>query len=675
MNDSSQNFRLAIVGGGPNCTYALERLSVILKRRTPSLSVDIHVFEKNGLFGAGCVHNPLQPKSNLLNRITGQVAFAPDEHYERAGELLPKDLRPTLHEWAQRKYRESGDKAYDLTPEDWPPRYIHGQALMEQFELYVKLLEAVPGVRVRLHAQEVVAIREAGGRYYLRIDATPDEIVVDHILFATGYSKNRHAPTSLEGRLERKKGFHFIPYPYPLSDIDPDQTTPSHVVGCIGLGQSALDVILYLTQERGGRFVRNPSGRGLRYFPSGKEPKKIVGFSQSGVFANARPYNAKETDIRKLEHKGVFFTEKTIDRLRQTHGVDVPIEGHGAQKQLDFEKHVFPIMHLEMACLYYKVLFGEDFGKTLVEVSRPRFEVFTAEKLPEHGEMQRGIAYLEEPLLKRVHERPHDPEARLFSWEEMVSPIKREAYQDPKTYTEQLLAFMEYDILQCEQNNLRNPSKAAIDGVWRDLRSVLAYAVDFGGLSAASHKRFLEKYVRYHNRLADGGGIEQSEKMIALVRAGILDVGTGPDPEIDTEAHESKVVIRGPLTGSSTPVDTLINGRLCTFNLRAEISPLYRSLLEGGFIEVWKNPGQGGEKDFEPGGLVLTKEHCPIGKDKRVNKKLCFLGAPSEGPMCFQTFLARPGRNHIVLNKIIDWSQRLLFQINEKAKTLSKEIR
>lgn len=666
MNDPSRHFNLAVIGGGPNGTYAMERLSVVLKRRPPSLSVEIHVFEKTGFFGAGCVHSPRQPKSNLLNRITGQIAFAPDESYNE--ELLPRNLRPTLYEWAQRKYEETGDEAYRLAPEDWPPRYIHGQALEEQFQLYVKLLEAIPGVRVHLHAQEVASIREEKQKYLLDVDGVPKETAFDHILFVTGHSHNRHSPESLEGKLGGKKGFHFIPYPYPLSGIPPEYTTSSHVVGCIGLGQSAVDVILYLTQERGGRFVRNPSGRGLKYSPSGKEPKKIVGLSQSGVFSNARPFNAKEADIRRLEHRGVFFTEKTIDRLRQTHGRTAPIEGYGVQKQLDFEKHVFPVMHLEMACLYYKTLFGEDFGKTLIEVSRPRFEVFTTEKLEEHRDGKRGIAYLEEPLLQEVQNgHPLEPEDRLFSWEKMISPIKKEGCRDPKTYTERLLAFMEYDILQCEQNNIRNPSKAAIDGVWRDLRPVLAYAIDFGGLSAASHKLFLDKYMRYHNRLADGGGIEQIEKMIALVRAGILDVGTGPDPEIDAESHESQVEIKGPHTGSSALVDTMINGRLCTFNLRADVSPLYRSLLEGGFIDIWKNPGQAGEgeKDFEPGGPVLTKEHFPIGRDKKVNRKLSFIGPPCEGALFFQVVLARPLRNHQVLNKIIDWSQRLLLQMEE----------
>ncbi|WP_420707676.1 hypothetical protein, partial [Streptomyces sp. NRRL F-3273] len=63
---------------------------------------------------------------------------------------------------------------------------------------------------------------------------------------------------------------------------------------------------------------------------------------------------------------------------------------------------------------------------------------------------------------------------------------------------------MDRDHLWAVHGNLNNPHKAAADGVWRDLRRVISYAVDDGGLTPASHRVFLARYVRIHNRLANG---------------------------------------------------------------------------------------------------------------------------------------------------------------------------
>ncbi|MFF4430182.1 hypothetical protein ACFYZ4_13550 [Streptomyces sp. NPDC001513] len=84
---------------------------------------------------------------------------------------------------------------------------------------------------------------------------------------------------------------------------------------------------------------------------------------------------------------------------------------------------------------------------------------------------------------------------------------------------------MARDQLWARQGNVRNPYKAAADGVWRDLRQVLSYAVDHGGLTAASQRHFLQRYVRHHNRLANGAAPEIMARMAALIDCGLLDVG------------------------------------------------------------------------------------------------------------------------------------------------------
>src|SRR5262249_50649920 len=110
---------------------------------------------------------------------------------------------------------------------------------------------------------------------------------------------------------------HYVPYAYPLELTLPDTLIgPDRVVGCLGLGLTSFDVILFLTEGRGGAFVKDRASHGLRYIRSNREPAAIVGVSRSGLLPSARPFNAKQSDPTVLEHKGRFLTAATIDRLR-----------------------------------------------------------------------------------------------------------------------------------------------------------------------------------------------------------------------------------------------------------------------------------------------------------------------------------------------------------------------
>ena len=149
-------YTLAIVGGGPSCTYAIERLAANLSQGDKlSTPLSVIVFDKDGKFGAGSVHDPSQTGSSYLNRIAGQVCFAADDSNVSAGALLDQSLRPVLHEWAQKKYQQSGDEKYNLGPQDWPKRAVHGEALTDAFNRYVAVLRSVEGVDVQLLQDEI----------------------------------------------------------------------------------------------------------------------------------------------------------------------------------------------------------------------------------------------------------------------------------------------------------------------------------------------------------------------------------------------------------------------------------------------------------------------------------------------------------------------------------------
>ncbi|MFI6934085.1 FAD/NAD(P)-binding protein [Streptomyces sp. NPDC050287] len=730
--------RLAVVGGGPSCTYALERLAATAGSLPDGTELEIHVFDKGGQFGVGQVHSDGQPVTSFLNRIVGQVAFAADETVEGAGPLLPAEERPTLYEWCRRQFEATGDPAFDLAPEDWPKRYVHGMALRHQFNHYVSLLRARPSVSVLLHWDEVVDLVEQPDGFDVVTAGAAPPLVAQHVLMVTGHSINN--PEGLPVRREWARFAEtsdavFVHSAYPLEQsLTPEVATSDRVVGCVGMGLTAIDIVLHLTEGRGGTFEPQPDGS-LRYLPSGREPKSIVAFGEAGLFTFARPFNAKERDLAALEHRGVFFTEAAVDRLRESCGTPARI-GDLRRLQLDFERHVFPVVVLEMAHLYYTTLLGGGFGAHLAERAEPVYRAFLAGShaaadgeraraallAPVEAAIDEAVAFVDAVLAGRASlsdndapgwgleavrrylhvvfgpdtaqaaesllfdrdklaelvagaESPHGHEKTLegnrFSWERSITPIARDQWASPEDYQRAMVEFMVRDHLWAAQDNLQNPSKAAADGVWRDLRPVLGHAVDFGGLDPHSHEVFLNAYMRHHNRLANGAALEVMEKILAVVKAGLVDVSTGPGTRVELEDDAFTAV--GPSTGARKRVDVLVDARVHPFAPEADSAPVYPALLRRGLIRKWRNPGSGGP-GFEPGGLDLTPRFHPVRADGAADPRLTFLGPPSEGVMFFQLGALRPQQNHHVMQDILCWLEDFWAQVAHEVGRSSQSL-
>jgi len=716
-------FRLAVVGAGPNATYALERLAATVSRLPAGLHLDLHVLDPTGEFGAGAVHSWSQPRSSYLNRIAGQVAFAADESVTDAGALLPRPLRPTLYEWCRARFAETAEPDFDVAREEWPKRYVHGLALRDAFASSVATLRRHPWISVSLHPVEAVDAIDMGPRLRLVAEPDLDLPLFDRLLLVTGHS---HRDSMLDSRTAplvrfaaERAELAYVPSPYPLpAQLPWTATAPGRVVGCAGMGLSAIDVLLYLTEGRGGRFVPAGGTGQLRYVASGREPTEFVVASSSGLFTFARPFNRKEGDLAQLQHRGVFLTCAVIDRLRASHGQQPLLPGGPAQ--LNFERGVLPLVLLEMAYVYYRTLLGPDFGDALVVAASPGVEQFLAggtvdsaqygllqpvddlvdeavdwvdgllagsrpAELAETGaaaaaggwdvglavrrfiQVVLGIAPSADPVAVLACVRAADAghglvspwrhDLRLagnrFDWARMIRPISS-AVQSPEEYQDALLDFLDRDHLWATQGNLDNPMKAACDGVWRDLRGVLGYAVDRGGLDAASHRVFLETYMRHHNRLSDGAPLEAMEKVRALLRHGLLDASIGPDARVEIDEDAGRFRLVGTVTGAVRHVDTLVDAHVQRVHPAADVRHLYRNLHRRGTVRPWRNVSADGHH-YEPGGLDLTPDFHPVRRDGSTESRITVLGPPSDGVVFFQVGALRPDQNHHVMRDVLVW--------------------
>lgn len=714
--------RLAIIGGGPSSTYALERLAAVLSSSDLPVRLEIHVFDSMSQFGAGQVHSATQPETSFLNRIVGQVSFAADETVEGAGPLLDKHLRPTLLEWCRSRFEQTGNPSYDLGAADWPKRFVHGEALQAQFALYQGILESTDGVEVYLHGEEVVDIAEVEDS--LQIVTRQGTLVVDDVLLVTGHSSNDPMKYTVQSAWARFADGHdsrFVPSAYPLDQALPARDSVSGLtIGCRGMGLTTIDIILHLTEGRGGRFTKDAQGT-VSYSASGDEPKSIVAFSRAGLFTLARPFNAKEANPQELEHHGIFLTEEAIDRVRDSASGAREHCGNEERTQLEFEEHVLPLVILEMALLYYTTLYGKEVGANLAAAAHGSYREFLTEggfgaglnvalirlvgplsdeadaiglrvgdilngraTLPSDGESVAHVASATSRYLQVVYgeyegarlfsllnqhaddaveaiavaESPSNlaklPQEHAFTWTRMIEPLSSVQFGNGDDYRRVLVDFMRTDHLWAAQDNLWNPAKAAADGVWRDLRDVLAYAIDFGGLTAASHRQFLDVYMRHHNRLCNGAALEVMQKILALIECGIVDASAGPGAQVAGKEDLGKFEVTGPQTNVKRQLDVLIDARVHGFDAERDVLSLYPNLLKRGLVRKWRNPGFGAE-DYEPGGLDLSSRFHPIRANGEEEPRLTILGPPSEGVMFFQLGALRPHKNHHVMRDVLAW--------------------
>ncbi|QBJ90987.1 hypothetical protein D0Z67_12180 [Streptomyces seoulensis] len=710
-------YRLALVGGGPRATYALERLSATIDRLGPGQGLEVRVFERTGEFGAGLAHSPSQARTSYLNRIGSQVSFAADETVAGAGPLRPVAERPTLHEWCRRRFESTGHPDFDLAPEDWPKRYVHGLALRDMFDAFAADLRRHPGADLHLHQAEVVEIESSDDGLTV-VTADGERHPADEVLLLTGHSYHDPERSRSGRRLARCAAFGgalHVAHPYPMDrELGLDRCGPEAVVGCAGMGLTAIDTILHLTEGRGGRFEPVP-GDGLVYRPSGAEPAGIVAFSGSGLFTFARPDNHKPSD-GSGDHRGTFLTHEAVRQLRANVGSPYPGGEDERQPQLDFEKDVLPLVILEMAHLHYVTLLGPGAAMPLTQRVMPDYLAFLSGTLASGAGRDCLLVRLDaavdqvtevldsvlrgtrtaaeaqalvswpvrdvllhwtrvvfgadaEPAVRHCLDREQPPKLALdgrtspsaldtavtanrFSWDDAVSPVGPQP--GPQRFRRAVRQFMDRDQRWARQGNRLNPHKAASDGVWRDLRSVISYAVDDAGLTAASQRIFLNRYARHHNRLANGAAPEIMAKIVALIDHGLLDVGAGPEARVRPDEPTGRVVVDGPHTGFVRPVDVLVDARMHAFDPRADVLPLYRNLLASGTVRLWRNASADGE-DFMPGGLELSPNFHPVRADGSIESRITVLGVPSEGARSFLLSALRPNSDHYVMRDTVTW--------------------
>lgn len=580
---------VAVVGMGPWGLAVLERLVTRAIDRSGDVpAFTVHVVEPSvpgpGVFGGD------QPDYLILNTPCGEHSMYPFP--ERASGRLGTGF----YEWAVASgYRwvedrcEVGAGGRALSPHDFLPRRLMGEYLAWFYRCLVE--EAPPGVRIVHHQTSAVDVTDAGGRERVRL-ANGAVLEVDHVVVTTGHTPNERSRPA------------FMLAPYPVEGLQ-RAIEAGASVAVRGMGLVAIDVVTALTRGRGGSFVRR-NGR-LRYLPSGEEPR-IALFSRTGY-----PYCAKSLGAPDMTggYRPAILTPEAVAALRKGTG------GNGTSRRIDARHELLPLVLAEMTACYYHqaALLEEGAGAAATAVTRlaaafedRRFEEEVAALSARHGTF--------------------DAAAHLFLGED-------EAFLSAKDYETRVGAMLGADVAAARVPNGASPEKRAQE-VLRTLRDTLRAALEFGGLTAASHRDFQEHLRNRLARLVAGPPVPRSEQLLALMDAEVVRVPFGPSPAVLGSRHGAVVVSRFLDRPHAERVDHVVVGHLDEPTAHRSASPLLRRLYDRGRIRQLQVDGE------DVGSIDLDDDFHPRAASGRAETRLWFFGALTEGIRYYTAYLPSP---------------------------------
>ncbi|MEV5610443.1 FAD/NAD(P)-binding protein [Streptomyces sp. NPDC052225] len=602
-------FSLAVVGAGPRGTSVLERLTASAEELLPDgARLTVHVIDPAPP-GAGGVWRTDQAPELLMNTVASQVTLHTDESVDCAGPVRPG---PSLYEWAA-----AHDTA--LGPDAYPTRAQYGRYLRHVFAETVAA--APPAVEVVTHATRAVRLdddtadaadtTDTAGRQTLALADGRELTGLHAVVLAQGHLPVVDTPAERAlSTYAREHGLRHVPPANP-ADLDLAPVRPGEAVLLRGLGLNFFDHMALLTEGRGGRFTPAPGG-GLRYTPSGDEPRLYAG-SRRGIPHQARGDNAKGPHGR---HAPAVLTPEAVARFRErAEAGDAP----------DFLADIWPLVAKEVETVYYAALLKSAGMLT------PDFqERFLAAP---HGSPQEADVLWEFGIA----------DDQIWSWDHVSRPHAERTFVSPADWRSWLLRHLREDAAHAALGNVDGPVKAALD-VLRDLRNELRLVVDHGGLTGTSRRDHLDRwYTPLNAFLSIGPPRRRIEEMTALIEAGVLTV---VGPRLEVAARDGRFVAHSPdIPGSAVTITTLVEARLPAPDVRRTADELLARLLKTGRARPHTTDGH------ETGGLDVTpRPYHLIDRQGRPHARRFAFGVPTEGVHWVTAAGARPGVDSVTLS-------------------------
>ena len=262
--------RIAMIGGGPKCLFALLELNDALAGEEAGL-VQVDVYDPYPP-GAGRVWNTGQPRELRLN-VNSRIIDA-------SSSLCAQ----TFNDYRARQAPESSHDAF-------APRALVGEYFSGQFRLLAR-----QGTLALAHRPLAVEHLERHGNQW-QVASSSGSLLYDEVVLATGHGLAGPERESQHGMI-------------PAGQLTVEQSAQAMAevpagaaVQVRGAALTAYDVAMVLTEGRGGRWepLAGGSPEALKYVPSGDEPRLITMVSRHGIPMTPKPQSIDSTAQRILD--------------------------------------------------------------------------------------------------------------------------------------------------------------------------------------------------------------------------------------------------------------------------------------------------------------------------------------------------------------------------------------
>lgn len=544
---------VAIVGAGPRGLMVLERLLAHAGVDPVAAPLRIVLVDPHPP-GGGRVWRHDQSALLRLNSTAEDVTVFPD-----ASVTMPGPLRtgPTLAEWAALVPPGAlCDPALEAEAAGLGPMGFASRRLASAYFGWARqeMVRARPAhVTVDVVAGEVVDLTSAGGREHLHL-ATGTELVADAVVLTLGHLDADPDPARAEVAAAcAEAGVTYVPPGY-AADLDLDGLRPGQDVVVRGFGLAFVDLMVLVTEGRGGRFVPAAEGPGLAYLPSGREPRLHVG-SRRGT-----PYHCKPGyRLRAGPAPGPrFLTPEAVDELLARPG------------PLGFRRDVWPLLAREVAWHHYHELVNGHPDR--VTVPWAEFDARFA-----------AVPWRSPEQVALVEELVPDPADR-FAVDDLEQPLGAVHLPDRAALRDHLVRRVRADVDR--RGDVRFSA---------DLGAFFGFLAVFPALGRALAaptldprslvEEFEDWWFGLFSAFASGPPPERLEQLLALVRAGVVDV-IGADVSIEVDVAAGVVRARSSTQPEVVEGTALVDAVLPAPTVARTRSPLLAALRDRGEVRA-----------------------------------------------------------------------------------------
>lgn len=596
---------VVFVGGGPRTVGLLERFAASASELLGGRDVHIHVVDPYPA-GGGRIWRREQSRLLWMNSMASDVTIFTDESVDCEGPIMPG---PDLATWVAGEGAVILEEAgLDLPgPMDFPARLVQAEYLAWVWERVVRDLPAT----VTTHLERAVELTTD----HRVILASGKEIQADVVVLALGYLDR--LPTASEAAWAAQAadaGLTYIPPGY-TADVDLDELWPAENVIVRGFGQAFIDLMVLLTEGRGGWY--DECDGLLTYHRSGDEPVLYVG-SRRGV-----PYHAK-----------LGYTVAGTKPVPTRYLTNAALAEFG-DGVLDFQTQIAPLIDKELAFAHYQQLFTAHPERTrwswerLAEVldawSPAGVDAGAGDAGAADAEFGAAVEAGDAEFGAAVEAAVPDPADR-FVQADVDRPLAGRFFDDRERFERFLTGVIETDLLR--RADPAYSADLAVFNALLSIYSVLSQAITEGRLSDEDRVRRVEtEWHGFFSFVASGPPPRRLEELLALHRAGIVRFA-GPD--LDVALDNDHFVARSPDVAGEVHARAFVEARLPRPDVLAATDPLLRGLLDDGVLAADELFAADGTS--LGGGQLKADSHCrAIQADGTVHPALFLLGPSVSG--------------------------------------------